>query len=159
MARVIPEVANPFCEIVLRASKPLHKDYPAKIEQIGDYIRAKRLDMGLYQSHVAPLIGVDKSYLSSLEKNYFHPKISLWPGIIAFLGYDPFFKDPEDLSERLKHHRRWYGLNAEKVGKRIHMDPATVIRIEREPERCMQKSLDKMRVYLEGCEKLDGEKS
>ncbi len=150
---VIPGVVPPFCEIVLKAPKPLPKGYPAILEQVGDYIRAKRLDLGWYQSQVAPLLGVSKEYMYQLELNQYFPKISLWPNIIKFLGFDPLYKDSEKLGERVLHYRRCHGLTQLDLSKKVGLDPATINRIEQEEERCFRKSIDRMEEYLELKEK------
>lgn len=139
---------TPFCEIVLKAQKPLPKGYPTQLEQVGDYIRAKRMDLGWYQSQVAPMLGVSKEYMYLLETNQYFPKISLWPNIIKFLEFDPLFQDSDKLGERVLHYRRLHGMTQAEMSKIVGLDPATINRIEQEEERCFRKSIERMEEYL-----------
>ena len=52
------------------------------------------------------------------------------PGIIAFLGYDPY-PEPIELSQRLFSARRSQGLSIRELAKRLGMDPETLRRWER----------------------------
>lgn len=51
-------VALPFCNIRLRDQKPLPHAYPAESKTLGDHLRKKRLDLGLFQKDVARILGV-----------------------------------------------------------------------------------------------------
>jgi len=56
---------------------------------MGDHIRKRRLDLGLFQKDVAKSIGADICSLYNWERGRAEPKARFLPGIIAFLGYDP----------------------------------------------------------------------
>ncbi len=45
-----PIPALPFCHAELRASKPKSFRYPTRLNTLGDHIRSRRLDLGLFQS-------------------------------------------------------------------------------------------------------------
>ncbi|MHB1865659.1 MAG: helix-turn-helix domain-containing protein [Acidobacteriaceae bacterium] len=56
---------------------------------LGDHIRARRIDLGLFQSQVAELIGVHPLTITNWEGNATVPAIRYIPAILNFLGYDP----------------------------------------------------------------------
>ncbi|MEO1630752.1 MAG: hypothetical protein AAFU38_08230 [Bacteroidota bacterium] len=51
---------SPFINTALKARKPRPKGYPERIETVGDYIRARRMDLGLLQKELARTLGVDE---------------------------------------------------------------------------------------------------
>lgn len=51
------------------------------------------------------------------------------PGIIKFLGYDPF-PEPQTLGERLAAKRRMLGLSRKELAKRLGVDEETLARLE-----------------------------
>ena len=51
-------VSFPFTNISFSAQKPLDPAYPTSILTIGDHIRTRRLDLGLYQKDVARMMNV-----------------------------------------------------------------------------------------------------
>jgi hypothetical protein len=48
----------PFCHFEARAARTKSERYPNELNTLGDHIRARRIDHGIYQSSVATLIGV-----------------------------------------------------------------------------------------------------
>ena len=60
VAPVLPilGVSFPFTNISFSAQKPLDPAYPTSILTIGDHIRTRRLDLGLYQKDVARMMNV-----------------------------------------------------------------------------------------------------
>jgi DNA-binding XRE family transcriptional regulator len=57
---------------------------------MGDHIRQKRLDLGLQQKDVAVQIRVSEASIYNWERNRTAPQVHQIPGVISFLGYDPF---------------------------------------------------------------------
>ena len=82
-------VALLFCHLELRAARPKSDRYPKELNTLGDHIRARRLDLGLFQSQVAELIGVCPLTITNWEGNASQPPVHYMPAIIRFLGYDP----------------------------------------------------------------------
>lgn len=74
---------------MLSVAKPKVSAYPTELKTIGDHVRARRLDLGLYQQDVAKRIGVSTDTVTNWEKNRATPTPRTWPDIIEFLGYDP----------------------------------------------------------------------
>jgi DNA-binding XRE family transcriptional regulator len=82
--------ALPFCHVVLKAKKPPASKYPKELNALGDHIRKKRVDAGLFQKEVAEQIGVDEETIYRWESSESMPQIRFIPAIIEFLGYSPF---------------------------------------------------------------------
>ena len=51
----------------------LPDDYPIRPRTIGEKLKKKRLDMGLYQKDVAEIIGVDVNTVTNWEKGRCKP--------------------------------------------------------------------------------------
>jgi DNA-binding XRE family transcriptional regulator len=77
----------PFCKIKLTALKP------TKIIQNpqtwGEHIKKRRIELGLFQSQVAEIIGVTESTITNWEKHRSEPMLWAILKIIGFLGYEP----------------------------------------------------------------------
>ena len=100
----------PFCKIALRAQRPPSPAYPLALRTLGDHLRKKRLDLRLLQREVAARLGVDETTICNWESHRTAPQPRLTPGIIAFLGYNPYDTQSATFGERLIAHR--YALGA-----------------------------------------------
>jgi len=79
----------PFCHLVIKAEKPKDSRYPSEIRTLGDQLKARRLDLELYQKDVAKLLGVDVTTIWNWENNRTNPAPK-WVSIIkAFLARTP----------------------------------------------------------------------
>jgi DNA-binding XRE family transcriptional regulator len=61
------------------------KGYPAKLKTVGDHLRRKRMDQGLFQREVAAKIGVDLTTYRNWEWNRTSPRTRFLPAVIEFL--------------------------------------------------------------------------
>jgi len=77
--------ALPFCHFKIKAEKPKDSRYPAEQETIGDRLRARRLDLGLYQKDVAGIIGVTVDTICYWENNRVRPSKDRTSVITEFL--------------------------------------------------------------------------
>ena|SRR5215831_1555163 len=59
-------------------------------QTLGDHIRKRRLELGLFQRQVAEKIGVDMMTIWNWECNESSPQIQFFPAIIKFLDYNLF---------------------------------------------------------------------
>ena len=117
--------AFPFCSLTLNFKKPLSKYYPKEINTLGDHIRKRRLDLGLFQKEVAEKIGVDAGTITNWERQRIPPSIRFIAPIIKFLGYDPL-PCPNSFPEKLKTLRQRMGLSQKKLAARLGIDPSTL---------------------------------
>jgi len=121
----------PFCQVSLKAKKPLPKAYPKELKTLGDHLRKKRLELGLLQKDVAKILGVSQDTIYNWENNRTSPGFRSIPKIIKFLGYIPY--DIQGLSpgEEFRLLRRTLGLSQEKLAKKLGIDPSTLWRWEK----------------------------
>jgi transcriptional regulator with XRE-family HTH domain len=102
------------------------KDYLTTPKTIGEHIRKKRFDLGLYQEEVAKTIGVNESTICNWEHGT-EPEIRHMPKIIKFLGYIPFeCPDEEDVLGMLRYFKLVNGLSYRKLGRLMNKDPMQV---------------------------------
>jgi DNA-binding XRE family transcriptional regulator len=101
--------ALPYCKARIAANwKP--SGYPKTLNQIGDHLRARRLDLGLHQRHVALRLGVHAASVRNWEMGRTEPALDMLRGVIAFLGYDPR-PEPSAIGEMIKLWRTARGLS------------------------------------------------
>ena len=122
-------VSFPFMNVVISAPKPLPEGYPEHVTSVGDHIRKKRMDLGLYQRHVAETIGVSEGAVELWELRGYEPHPHSWPGVISFLGYDPF-PPPKTTAEKIKAVRRRLGLTSRELAKQLQADRGAITRWE-----------------------------
>ena len=67
------------------------KNYPVAPKTLGEYLRQKRVDLGLSQRKLAEIlaIGITDTAVEKWEKNQNRPTESHRRRIIEFLGFDP----------------------------------------------------------------------
>ena len=88
-------VPCPFCQITLKAPKPL-KDrytksfYRQQLKNIGSELSRKRLQLGISQTKLAKKLDVRVETIQNWEHSRSIPDIRYLPQLMSFLGYDPF---------------------------------------------------------------------
>ena len=103
-------VAVTFPQVELIGQKPSNPAYPEGLLTIGDHIRKRRLDLGLFQKDVAKIIGTSTDSITFWEKGRHHPALSWYPAIIQFLGYVPF-EIGETAAEKFLAYRKIRGIS------------------------------------------------
>lgn len=89
---------------------------------LGEHLKSRRLRLGLTKGEVAEKLGVDPTTIRSWEEDEFPPAIRYQPGILAFLGYDPY-PTPKSLPEQLLAARRRLGLTRKGMAHRLGIKP------------------------------------
>lgn len=79
--------ALPFCHFSLKSNKP--NKIPQNPKTIGEHFLKRRLELNLYQTDVAKLLGVDEMTIVNWEKGHTQPSLRCLPRIFEFLGYVP----------------------------------------------------------------------
>jgi len=115
---------------------------------LGDHLKKKRLDLGLWQKQVADQIGVDEGTLYNWERQRTVPKLPYIPKIIAFLGYNPF-PPASSLPEKTKNCRRVLGLTQGKMAEMIGIDKSTLADHEAGKNQPNEKTLKLIKAFLE----------
>lgn len=98
--------------------------YHAFPETVGQHIRKRRIDLGLFQKEVASIIGISTDCITYWENGRAQPQIH-YPKIISFLEYYPF-EESDTFDGRITKYRRMNGLTYKQVGKIIGVAGSTV---------------------------------
>jgi len=88
---------------------------------LGDHLRRRRLELGLYQKDVAIQIGVTASTVWNWEHGW-TVDLKYIPRVIEFLGYIPI-PQPDDMLERPAWYKQVHGLTLEQLGEEMGRDP------------------------------------
>ena len=127
--------------MALKVKKLKSPKYPKKLETLGDHIRKRRLDLGLFQKEVAEKIGVDETTIYNWERNATNPPNRHIPRIIEFLGCNPL-PNPNTLAEKLIMARKTLGLSQKAMAKWLGVDPTTLARWEKGIGKQSRKQLE-----------------
>jgi transcriptional regulator with XRE-family HTH domain len=136
----------------LAGHKPIPDAYPNELRTLGDHIRKRRLDLGLLQKDVAARVGCDTATITNWELNHTSPEIRFIPGIIAFLGYDPYDGPSGTLGERIIACRQRMGLSQKRFACQLGIDPTTVAgweRGEHQPSERLRARLQRILAHRE----------
>ncbi|MEO6324034.1 MAG: helix-turn-helix transcriptional regulator [Thermoanaerobaculia bacterium] len=134
--------ALPFCHVQLTAKIPDHR-YPKALSSLGDHLRKRRLDLGLYQMDVAARVGADTKTVTNWELNRTEPDLAHLPALLAFLGFDPR-PEGQTFGERLYRARTAKGLSHRDLARLIEVDESTVWKWEDGRHRPMGRLLDRL---------------
>ncbi len=137
----------PFHHLTIITAHPKKPGYPKTLVTIGDHIRKRRLDLGLFQRQAAAQIGVDEASIWNWEKGGVKPEIRHLPGIIRFLGYNPL-PEPTDLPAQLVWARCSRGLDRVASARLIGVDPSTLARWETGHRKPSDRHLDALKMLL-----------
>ena len=88
---------------------------------LGDHLRRRRIELGLYQKDVAARLDVTTPTVWNWE-NKGSVDLRFTPRVIEFLGYNPI-SQPEDLLEKLAWYKQVNGLTLEQLGVEMERDP------------------------------------
>ena len=135
----------PYCKVRLSAKKP--GSVSGKPQSLGEHLRHRRWELGLFQKDAAKRLQIDAWTLGNWEKDKTVPAVRFLPRIIAFLGYDPY-PAPETIAETLVAHRRRHGLSRTKQATLIGIDEGVLLRVERSQECPSGKCGERIRDFL-----------
>lgn len=141
-------VAAPFYNLRFTTPRPQDKPESTNPETIGDYLRLERHKRGLKKYETAALLKIDQNTLYQWENNICFPKAYLMPRILAFLGYDPLFKDPSSLSEQVAHYRRVKGLSCQKLGQQMGVSSQVIKAVELGKGDVSEKMVEKVTAFM-----------
>ena len=96
---------------------------------LGEHLIKRRAEFKLLQREAAERIGADVFSLINWEQGHHEPAIRFWPGIIAFLGYDPS-PEPVTMGEHIKAERRRRGCGIAALAREFGFDQETLVGIE-----------------------------
>ncbi len=115
---------------------------------LGDHLRRRRLELGLYQKDVAIQIGVTTSTLWNWEHGW-KVDLKFVPRVIQFLGYNPI-PQPKGILERLAWYKQVNGLTLEQLGAEMGRDPEQLAGWLNGRNKPCRQNQEKIRLFLSG---------
>ncbi|RZK12949.1 MAG: XRE family transcriptional regulator [Flavobacterium sp.] len=112
--------------IEVKNSLPMPKSFPKVRKTIGDYLRARRISLGLSQEEVANQLGVCVDSITNWENNRAVPQIHLLPRIFTFLEEVPVPIDQSSYAGKVKGLRLLLGLDRKGFASLMKVDESTV---------------------------------
>jgi len=100
---------------------PQLEELTRKPVTLGDHLRRRRIELGLYQKDIASRLNVTTSTVWNWE-NVGSVDLRFIPRVIEFLGYNPI-PQPEDLLGRLSWYKFINGLSLERLGVEMGRNP------------------------------------
>lgn len=120
----------PFVRVCLTARIP--KPYPENPATLGEHLKKRRHELGLFQKDAATLLRVNQWTLIGWETGRRVRVVARHEAaIIRFLGYNPF-PPPRTLGEAIRRKRRELGLTARELAAQLGWDEGTVLRYEQD---------------------------
>lgn len=104
--------------------------YPREPTTLGEHLKRRRYELGLFQKEAARQMGVNESTFLNWENDTCPPMVRMLPRIIDFLGYDPY-PVSQSFSDELVATRRRLGLSRKRMAKRLGIDEAGLSRWEK----------------------------
>ncbi len=122
------------CHFNIRAFRPGNKiftpiPYPFQPKTISDFLRKRRIDLGLWQRDVAAILDVNVASIRNWEGNWRKPHVEELPGLIWFIGFCPY-DVTLPMHKRIVLWRSYNGLTQKEMAKRMGIDPTTLARLE-----------------------------
>ncbi len=119
-------VALPFSELeVVIARKPCGVGFPANPKTLGDYLRRRRIELGLLQRDVAKIVGVSEDCITFWENNKTDPTAKHVAKIIHFIGELPPIL-PNTFAGKIKAYRYAHGLTHAQMGELVGVNASTI---------------------------------
>ncbi len=113
--------------IEYKVPKPKGDKYPNELLTIGDHIRKRRMDLGLRQKDLVPILKIRSvESVTNWEIGKCDPQIHQMPEVIKFLGYIPVKVCLDTLGGRVAAFRILNGLSHKEMGKTLGVDASTV---------------------------------
>jgi DNA-binding transcriptional regulator YiaG len=129
--------------------KPHPQGYPVRPKTIGEHIKKRRMDLGMYQADVARQFKVSEDCVCYWENGRSHPHLKYFPLIIAFLGYYPFDHETTTFGGKIRRYKYEHGLSNRKFAQMIGVDAATVAKWERNERTPQYKIRDTVDLLLQ----------
>jgi len=131
--------------VTLKSAKP--PPYPAEPKTLGEHLKKRRHEFGLFQKQVAALLEVNEWTYLLWEQDRTTPMIRMWPRVIKFLGYYPF-REPQSLTERLLAARRHRGICHRKAASMLSVDEGSYRYWEQGKRRPSQDLLHRIEAFV-----------
>ena len=123
------------------------KDYSKDPQSLGEHLKNRRRELGLFQREAAGRLGCDVFSYINWEKDRTRPVASRFRPIISFLGYDPT-PEPQTLAGRVNAKRRTLGVTFEQVAQHLGWDPGTLSRYQNGTRRLSARRTQALERFL-----------
>lgn len=143
------EASRSVCKIKIPLKIPAPPELTQEPVTLGDHLRRRRLELGLYQKDVAEQIGVTTSTIWNWENGWSSITLSCMPKVIEFLGYNPI-PYPEDLMGRLAWYKLVKGLSLEQLGAEMGRDPEQLADWLSGRHKPCQRNREEIKLFLGG---------
>lgn len=137
----------PFGHLRLTAAKPKDSAFPKNLQTWGDHLRARRLELDLYQEEAAARIGTSEQTITNWELNHTSPAVRFLPRIIEFLGYAPYWPAPT-FAEKLNRARQYLGLSRQEMASLSGIDESNLARWETGRHQPTRQSLERLQLFF-----------
>lgn len=114
---------------------------------MGDHLKKRRLDLGLFQKEVASRLGVNEGTILNWERGKTLPPVRCVPRVIRFLGCDPY-PAPTSLAEKLMAKRRQLGVSRKWLANRLGVDEGTLAHWEKGQREPAGKWVETVKAFL-----------
>jgi DNA-binding XRE family transcriptional regulator len=121
LARHFSEASQPALKIAIPLKIQPFPEFSGEPVTLGDHLRRRRLELGLYQKDIAEQIGVTASTIWNWEHGWSIDWRYL-PRVINFLGFNPI-PCPENPLEQLAWYKQVNGFTFEELGTEMDRDP------------------------------------
>jgi DNA-binding transcriptional regulator YiaG len=135
----------PYLKVTRMAPKP--GPFPSGPQTLGEHLKQRRLALGLLQREVAIRIGVSEWTVINWETGLRKPRISHYPDLIDFLGFDPempIAADPADLQAV----RRALGVSWAELARQIGVDEGTIRDCHQQRRQATGRTIARISTYL-----------
>ena len=134
--------------ITAKMSTPV--GYPTNPVTFADHLLKRRMDLKLTQYEASVRLKVTECCVLNWEKSGSLPRVTHYPEIISFLGYNPFEMEInlETLNGKLKWHRTRLGLSYRNLGKILGVDGSTIAEWEIGLRPIHPTNLKKLKAWL-----------
>ncbi|MBY0377305.1 MAG: recombinase family protein [Gammaproteobacteria bacterium] len=136
-------------------AKPLPKSCLIDPQTIGEHIKKRRMDLGLFQRDIAQLWNVTEETITNWENGYSEPQIGYYARIAMFLGYEWWRFDISALSGRIQDYRYRNGLSAKRLGQLLGVNMTTIRSWELEERVPRKEQLENLNLLLETTKPLE----
>ena len=137
-------------KIVIPLQIQLLEDLVKEPVTLGDHLRRRRIELGLFQKDVAIQIGVTTSTIWNWENNWSSITLSCMPKVIEFLGYNPI-PCPDGLMGKLAWYKQVNGLSLEQLGANMGRDPEQLADWLSGRHKPCRRNREKVKRFLGGC--------
>jgi len=90
----------PFVSLCLKTGRP--KPYPENPVTLGEHLKKRRIEQGLFQRQAAERLGIDHFTYITWETGKSTPYTHSFAGIIAFLGAGDIEEVADEFTRRVK---------------------------------------------------------